>query len=142
MVIPKTFTAPLPLLPESATYEVALLSEKGIQHLEGRGRIRGLAAGSGSPNLVFAKLALTGTLESGLSRRLIPQVKWSYLRAFRRWLIGFLALAWLILYLETVRADGRVIHSRPLVAFCGLGIFVLGYLWFVVGSHNLFVYPK
>ena len=60
--------------------KVSLAYEEGLFQSEARSRLRAVAVGSGGPDLVVGRATTRGTNQSGLSKKLTPPVKWSYLK--------------------------------------------------------------
>lgn len=121
---------------------VVLLYQQGMQEILARGRVSGFAVGAGLSDFFVGKTKFTGRLRSELAARLVPPKKWSYGLAFRRWLLGSSAVAWLIFYTHAVLTNSHKVLSRPLAVYCCLSALLLVYLGFVISAHNLFAYPE
>jgi hypothetical protein len=120
--------------------KVSLAYEEGRFYVRSRTRLRALLFGADGPDFAVGRAHTVGILEAGLSKRLQPPVKWSYLK-----LVGWLALgsvAALIAHVQWVMSSSERVSSLSVAifAFSTLSLFLLSV--FLFWRHNRFVYPR
>jgi hypothetical protein len=119
---------------------VPLVYEEGLSRIKATSRLRGVSFGDEGPNVIVGTAETRGIQQTGLSKRLRPPKKWSYLKA-----IGWYAaisLAVLVVYVHSVMGSTGKVSSLPgmlgTVAIGGLFLVLMFATW----RHNRLAYPR
>lgn len=116
--------------------KVSLAHQEGLFRNEGRTRLRAVVAGSGGPDLVVGRATTRATVQSALSKKLTPPVKWSYLKVIGWSVLVFFCVGWLVFYVNTVTTNATTVSSAPLTLFALIYAAILALLLFLVWRHN------
>jgi hypothetical protein len=121
--------------------KVSLVYEQGRFGVEARTRFRGFLLGTDGPDLIGGYAHTAGVVQSRLSNKLRPPVKWSYLKIVA-WFV-LLSLVALVAYVQWVMSKpATTTSSLPVTIYVLIasGLFVL--LQYLTWRHNHVVYPR
>lgn len=116
--------------------KVSLAYQEGLFQTEARSRLRAVAVGGGGPDLVVGRATTRGAQQSALSKKLIPPVKWSYLKVIGWSVLVFVCVGWLVFYVNTVTTYGATVSSAPLTLFVLIYGAIFALMLFLVWRHN------
>jgi hypothetical protein len=120
--------------------KVSLVYEEGSSRIKTKSRLRGWSFGDDGPSVFVGTAETKGVLQTGLSERLQPPQKWSYVKP-----IGWCAatcLVLLIMYVHSVMGSAGKVSSLPgMVVTVAIGGLFLS-LMFATWRHNRLVYPR
>lgn len=117
-----------------------MLYQEGRIHVSARFRLRGLLLGMDGPDFVMGSAVTTGVLQTQLSKKLQPPVKWSYLRLVGWFGLG--SLATLVAYGQSVLSDSTEASSLPDAIFVLSASSLFFFFGYVFWQHNRLVYPR
>ncbi len=119
---------------------VPLAYQEGVQAVQTRTRLSGIAPGLDGPD-VFTGAALTrGLHQTNLSKTLSPPAKWSYWK-----LVAWSAVIWLgclIVYIHSVVSSVGVVSATPGKVFVFVSALAFIALLVLFGWHNFVVFPR
>ena len=122
--------------------KVSLAHQEGLYRVDARTGLRAVVVGGGWPDLVVGRARTKGSHQTELSKRLSPPIKWSYLRVISWSILGFLALGWLIFYVNTVASNSSTVLSAPLMLYSFFYTCVFVLTLFFVWRHNHSTYQR
>ena len=122
--------------------KVSLAYQEGLFQTEARSRLRAVAVGGGGPDLVVGRATTRGTQQSALSKKLVPPVKWSYLKVIGWSVLVFACVGWLVFYVNTVTTNATTVSSSPLAFFTLISTAIFALLLFLVSRHNQSTYRR
>jgi hypothetical protein len=119
--------------------KVSLVYQQGRFDVKSRTRLRGLLLRADGPDLLVGYARTASILQTDLSRKLRPPVKWSYLK-----LLGWFAISSfvaLVAYVQVVLSSSVKASSLPVVLSVVAAPCLLLILEFLTWRHNHFTYP-
>jgi hypothetical protein len=119
--------------------KVSLVYQQGRFEGNARTQLRGLLLGVDGPDLIVGYAHTAGVLQTQLSEKLRPPVKWSYLKLVG-WLVFFSLLA-LIAYVQSVMGSSGTASSLPVAIYVVVAGCLFVVLGFCIWRHNHRVYP-
>jgi hypothetical protein len=120
--------------------KASLAYEQGLSAYKGRSRSHGLSLGTGGLGLWGGRAKTTGTFQTRLSARLSPPTKWSYWKAFKWWLPGFIIL-WFVGIAVQENAHNATEISRLFGWAMDVYATALVGLWCLIWRYNQRVFP-
>ena len=116
--------------------KVSLAYQEGLQHVSTRTRLRGVVVGSDGPDVVVGRATTKGMQQTEISKALTPPARWSYVRLFGWSTLVFLAVGWIVFYVNTITKNSSSVASVPLIAYSLLSAGVFVVLLLIYGKHN------
>jgi hypothetical protein len=117
-----------------------LLYQEGRFQLKARTRVRELVLGVDGPDLVLGKAHTEGVIQTELSKKLQPPVKWSYLKLVGRFAIG--SIVALIFDVQSVMSSSETVSSLAAAIFVLPASFLFFFLACLFWRHNRLVYSR
>ena len=122
--------------------KLSLAYQEGISYVKARTRLRGVVVGSDGPDLVFGSGTTEGIQQTASSTRLAPPTKWSYKRLVGWSVLAFLAVGWIVFYVNAVTTNSSSVSSVPLAIYAVLSSAVFFLLFLRYWNHNHSAYPR
>jgi hypothetical protein len=122
--------------------KVSLAYQEGLYRSKARTRLSAALVGGGGPDLLVGRATTQASQQSALSKQLSPPTKWSYLKVGSWSVLGFLCIAWLVFYVNTVATNSSTVSSSPLTIFVLISAVIFAFVVFLVWKHNHSTYQR
>lgn len=122
--------------------KLSLAYREGISHVHARTQLRGVVVGSDGPDLVVGGGTTKGIQQTAISKAVAPPVKWSYAKLIGWSAIVFLAVGWVVFYVNTVTTNSQTVSSVPLTVYMVLAACIFAAVVAGFWKHNHSTYPR
>lgn len=116
--------------------KLSLAYQEGISQVSARTRLRGVVVGSEGPNLVVGSGTTKGIQQTATSKAVAPPTKWSYVKLAGWSVLLFLALGWVVFYVNAITKNSSTVSLMPLTIYTVLSVGVFILLLVLVWRHN------
>lgn len=120
--------------------KVSLAYQEGLYRVNTHTRLTGVLIGSGGPDMIVGRARTRVIHQTGLSKRLSPPAKWSYVKLVA-W-GGIMSVVALIAYVNHVMASPPPVSVLPVQIYAVLFSAVLVSLLILAWRHNRSTYPR
>lgn len=122
--------------------KVSLVYQEGLSRVNSRTRIRGVVVGSEGPDLVVGTGTTKGIEQTAMSKAVAPPTKWSYMKLFGWSVLAFLAVGWVVFYVNTVTTNSQSVISLPLAVYIVVAVCAFAGAFVGFWRHNRSTYPR